>query len=259
MTRSLETMLSCSDVADLLAGAAVDALSATEQMTLNRHVVACAACRHELEELRLAASALALKVPQVDPSADLGDRIVSAALLEGYPVSAQRRPAGLFGRARRVAPVWGAVAASIVVAAGSLVWAARLQTQVNQLSTDAGRYEQVVSVLQSQQLATKPLQPVSADARGSGMVYIDPTTGEGMVMVRDLPPLPKDRAWQVWFVRGTERVSAGMLWADQRGTGYCLIKVPGDVKQFDSVGLTSEPAHGSPWPTTPKVVGATLQ
>lgn len=258
MTRPTETALTCADVSDLVAGAAVDALSAAEQVTLNRHLVNCAACQKDLDELRAAASQLALGVPQVEPPAGLGDRILSAALLAG-PTSARPTPMSWRGRLRRVAPMWGAVAASVAVAIGSMVWAASLQSQVNQLSTDASRYHHVVSVLESQQLATRPLQPASADAQGSGMVYIDPSTGQGMVMVRNLPPLPQDRAWQVWFVRGTQRVSAGMLWTDQRGNGYCLISVPGDVKQFDSVGLTSEPAHGSPWPTTPRVVGATLQ
>ncbi len=76
-------------------------------------------------------------------------------------------------------------------------------------------------------------------------------------MVHGLRPRP-GYGWQIWFVRGTERVSGGMVWTDDSGTGYALIKCPGDLQTFDSVGLTLEPSSGSAWPTSPKVMGTTL-
>ena len=32
-----------------------------------------------------------------------------------------------------------------------------------------------------------------------------------MLMCHDLPPLEQGHAYQVWFVRGNDRISAGML------------------------------------------------
>ncbi|MBV9354440.1 MAG: hypothetical protein JO023_02820, partial [Chloroflexi bacterium] len=48
------------------------------------------------------------------------------------------------------------------------------------------------------------------------------------------------------------------VWTDDSGTGYALIRCPGDLQTFDSVGLTLEPSTGSAWPTSPKVMGTTL-
>jgi hypothetical protein len=61
------------------------------------------------------------------------------------------------------------------------------------------------------------------------------------------------------FVRGNDRLSAGMLWPDRSGDGYTFIQVPSDVQSFDSIGLTDEPVDGSAWPTTPRVIDAPIK
>ena len=70
---------------------------------------------------------------------------------------------------------------------------------------------------------------------------------------------PPARAWQLWFVRPDgERLSGGMLWPDHEGNGYALIAVPADLESFTSLGLTEEPAAGSAWPTSPRILGTQL-
>ena len=92
-----------------------------------------------------------------------------------------------------------------------------------------------------------------------GMVYMDPSSGTGMLMCHNLPPIEQGHAYQVWFVRGNERVSGGLLWPDHYGNGYALIQVPTDLQSFDSIGITDEPGTGSQWPTTPRVIGTPLK
>jgi hypothetical protein len=161
------------------------------------------------------------------------------------------------------------VAASIALSIVSLVRVAMLQSEVTSLrqlanaqADRAARYDRVVDVLASEQLAIRPLVPVVQSVRSKGMVYLDPSSGSGMVMCHNLPPVEPGHAWQVWFVRGSERVSGGMLWADGSGNGYTLIDVPRDMDSYESIGLTDEPANngrGSAWPTTPRVLGTTLR
>ena len=70
-------------------------------------------------------------------------------------------------------------------------------------------------------------------------------------MVRNLPPLPQGRVYQLW-VAGTDgtRESAGMLtWTDQAGNGYTLIKCPEKLSRWQSFRVTEEPAGGSHAPT----------
>ena len=70
-------------------------------------------------------------------------------------------------------------------------------------------------------------------------------------MVRNLPPLPQGRVYQLW-VAGADgtRESAGVLtWTDQAGNGYTLIKCPEKLARWQSFGVTEEPAGGSQVPT----------
>jgi hypothetical protein len=80
-----------------------------------------------------------------------------------------------------------------------------------------------------------------------------------MLMARGLPPVQPGHAWQLWFVRGNERVSGGVLWPDRMGNGYTLIQVPPDVQSFEGIGVTEEPGQGSAWPTSPRIMGGRIK
>jgi hypothetical protein len=260
----------CDEFVDLAAAAAMDALDADEARRVEEHAAQCPKCATALHEFREVAAALGSAVPQVEPPVALRGQLLDAARRERPAPAPRRRWLGQLSWPR-ISPAWVALAASIGLSVVSMARIAVLQGQVNDLraladaeAERAARYDHVGEVLASDRLAIKPLQPVAvAQTVGSrGMVYLDPSSGTGMIMCRNLPPLEPGHAWQVWFVRGSERVSGGMLWPDGYGNGYTLISVPQDLQSFDSIGLTDEPGNGgkgSAWPTTPRVLGTTLQ
>lgn len=262
----------CEEFVDLAAAAAVDALDADEARQVEQHAALCPACATALDELREAAAVLGAEVPQVDPPPALRARLLEVAAQEARPVPRRQRawswPWPWRLRLPRPAPAWVAAAASVALSIVALARVAALQAQVSELQTlaaaereRAARYDQVVDVLASDRLAIKTLQPVGEVSASRGMVYLDLSSGTGMVMCHNLPPIESGHVWQVWFVRGSERVSAGMLWPDGYGNGYTLISVPRDLQSFDSIGVTNEPANdgrGSAWPTTPRIMGTVL-
>jgi hypothetical protein len=161
---------------------------------------------------------------------------------------------------------WLVAAASLVISLGAITWAAQLQNQIATLQSDAlvaraqaARYDRVVELLASEKQAIRPLQPVVQNMPSRGMVYLNPSSGTGMLMCYHMPPIEQGRAYQVWFVRGNERISAGLLWPDHLGNGYAIIQVPTDLQSFESIGLTDEPGTGSGWPTTPRIIGTRLK
>jgi Anti-sigma-K factor rskA len=258
----------CDDIRGLAAGLALDVVDEDEERRVREHVARCPGCADELDRMREAAAVLGSAPPQLDPPPALRGRLLAAARAE-RPDGRATRPLGLVGpravRRPRVTPAWAAIAAAILVSVGSLAWAASLQRQVAQLSAEAeaarakaDRYDRVVQVLESSQLAVRPLEPVAQTVQARGTVYLDPASGSGMLMVHDLPPPPPGYGWQLWFVRGSERMSGGMLWTDPNGTGYALIRCPKDLQTYDSLGLTQEPSTGSAWPTSPRVMGTKL-
>ena len=90
------------------------------------------------------------------------------------------------------------------------------------------------------------------------MVYLDASLDGGVLTVRRVSPRASVRALQLWFARGEELVSGGMVWPDAHGDGGGLISVPADVNAFDFVILTDEPPTGSDAPTTTPVFDAAI-
>ena len=253
--------LTCEEFLDLAAAVSLDAGDPEDVARVEAHSAACPDCAARFDEFRETSAAMSLLVPQIEPPAGLRKRLVAAVGRE--PRS--RSPLRLWRRLR-VPTAWGVAVASLLVSVGALFRVTMMQAQINDLkqsammaSERATRYDHVVEVLRSESLAIRPLQAVVQSAGTSGMVYMDPSSGTGMVMCHKLPPIEQGHAYQVWFVRGQERVSAGLLWPDGHGNAYALIQVPQDLQSFDSIGLTVEPNTGSAWPTTPRVVGTRLK
>jgi hypothetical protein len=260
--------MTCDEFLDLSAAAALDALEPAELERLEEHAADCPLCAARLNEFREVAAELGSAVPPVDPPAGLATRLVAVARRERRP-STLARARRLWPRALRrprIAAAWLVAAASLATSIGALAWVATLQGQITQLQNDAivardraARYDHVLQVLASDRLSVRPLQPAVQNLPSRGMVFLDPSSGTGMLTCHNLPPVEQGHAYQVWFIRGNERVSGGLVWPDHSGNGYAIIQVPSDLQSFDSVGLTDEPGTGSKWPTTPRVVGAPLK
>jgi hypothetical protein len=270
--------MSCDEFIDAAAAVALDAHELDELGRVEQHAANCPDCARHLQAFREVAAALGAALPQLEPPSALRGRLLDALR------ETDRRPREVVGggqgtpvsrvdvagrqtpiRRLRLSPAWLAAAASFLFSLLAIVWVASLQGQIVALQKDAQlareravRYDRVVEVLASEKLAIRRLQPVAQNVPSRGMVYMDPSSGTGMVMCQNLPPIEQGHAYQVWFVRGNERVSGGLLWPDGYGNGYTLIQVPTDLQSFESVGLTDEPGTGSQWPTTPRVIGTPL-
>jgi hypothetical protein len=256
--------ITCDEFLDLAAAVALDATDLEDARRVEDHAAACPECGKELRRFREAAAALGAVVSQAEPPAELRARVLEAISHEPRPLLRRLWPRAL--RRSRPSAAWLVAAASMLVSIAALGWVAVLEGQISDLqksvmlaSDHASRYDHVVQVLASDRLAIRPLQPVVQSMPSRGMVYMDPSTGTGMLLCHDLPPIEQGHAYQVWFSRGNERVSGGMLWPDHSGNGYTIIQVPADLQSFDAIGLTDEPGNGSAWPTTPRVIGTPLK
>jgi anti-sigma-K factor RskA/putative zinc finger protein len=260
------TTMSCDEFLDRAAAAVLDSVDAEEARLVEEHAATCPDCAVHFQDFREVAAVLGAAVPQVDPTEGLRASVLEAARRTPVTLSADARRSWPRTRARfRLSPAWLVAAASLVFSVVALIRVIAMQGQIVALQSDAltareraARYDHVAEVLASDQLAIRPLQPTVQAMPYRGMVYMDPLSGTGMVMCHDMPPLEQGHAYQVWFVRGNEKVSGGLIWPDREGNGYTLIQVPKDLQSFDSVGVTDEPGNGSAWPTTPRVIGTPL-
>lgn len=82
--------------------------------------------------------------------------------------------------------------------------------------------------------------------------------GVGILEANDFPPLAPGMAYQLWLIKDGQRTSGGLFTVSDTGSGTLIFTPPDTLEAFDGMGITPEPASGSPGPTAPPVVTGSL-
>jgi len=262
--------LSCEEARELLPLLALDVLDVDEADVVEDHVGRCSACEVEAASYAESAASIALAVEQVDPPPALKQRMLSAArrprVLTAATWTDERSNGRWIYALRRHLGSLVAVLA-LLLAAGTTLWAINLHSelgmqsaQIAALNERAQNYQRVTSVLQAADTQIRMLNGTGDAPTAYGRVYVDPSTGEGMLMVRGLPPLPAGRVYQLWVVGNDgQRESAGVLnWTDRDGNGYTLIQCPEKLAHWRWFRVTQEPSGGSNDATGPRMLGGEI-
>ncbi|MFC3453747.1 anti-sigma factor [Amycolatopsis speibonae] len=227
---------------------AVDAVPAEEAAAFKRHLRGCPACGQEVRELRETAARLGAALPAAPPPRLREATLTQIAQTRQWPplVTAARRTPTAKKPPMRVA-LWGAAAA----AAGALVFG--LVTANTEPGTDPAQ-QQLASV--NSVLTAPDASTVKGAVPGKTTVVTSRSQGKVVVLAGELPPLAPGKAYQVWLIGKSGVRSAGLLADDgPHRTRPVLADLPGGI---DRVGITAEPAGGSPAPTVPAVVMVNL-
>lgn len=96
-------------------------------------------------------------------------------------------------------------------------------------------------------------QRASAAVSGGGTATLvwSLDLGKSAILVDGLSTLPPDKTYELWYIRGEVAQAAGTM--DATGTVTWRV-LDGAIQAGDTVGITVEPAGGSPQPTTTPVV-----
>ncbi len=252
-----------------LAGAyALDAVAGADRARFERHLARCQACARELRGLREATARLAGAVA-ADPPAGLIERAVAAAArtrqlppVTGQAAARRTRRAGRAGGAGR-APVpergWRALlpglslalaAALLAAAAASGVVALRAEHRLGQAELRDQAIAQVLNAPDAVMLTAR------VHSGGTVTVVMSRRDRSLVVTTAGLPPLTSARCYQLWLMGPGGDRSAGMLPAPHRGMTSPVIAT--GLAAGDWVGLTVEPAGGSPRPTSRPVLMLSL-
>lgn len=237
------------DLHTLTGAYAVHALSPDEAEQFSRHLAQCPACAEEVREFRGTAARLALGVAEVPPAA-LRGRVMDALpdvrqLPPDVPPTAQVRPLRL--RWRQRLPQLAA-AACLVIAAGATGVAVDAQHSLDAEHHRAARAQQQAQAVSA--LAAAPdavFRTGALSGGGTATVVSSARLGQTAVLYHDLPDLPGSKVYELWFSRSGTMVPAGLL-DHGRTAGATLLH--GTPRGADAVGVTVEPAGGSPAPTT---------
>ncbi|WP_007508737.1 anti-sigma factor [Pseudofrankia saprophytica] len=247
-------MTSTSPEAHLLTGAYVlDALDGHDRADVETHLDDCPTCAREVVELRTVATMLGEAVPETPPLS------LRASLLSEINQTRQLPPIvpGVPGddlrqrRERRQlkAVAIAAAAAAVVALVGLGVVGAVSVDQRNQLAAERSRVADLDAVVAA--AAASSAQPMT----GGGSIAVIPFGDKAYVDVRDLPPLPNNRVYQLWMST-PEGVKSAAIVEGNSVKATRLLQLESNVK---AVKVTVEPKGGSKQPTTPVIGTATVR
>jgi anti-sigma-K factor RskA len=248
---------------ELLPAYALGALDGEDLRELAAHWVSgCEECDRQLALWQGDLEALAAGVEPVQPSDVTRARVLRlAGGMEKASAAPQRRT-----------PWWMAMAAAVLLALAlwALLGQARMERQVRGLEAERDRLSRQVNGLEQQvglardeaRRAQQALQVLAAPGVQSvvlaglgpspgakGRTYVNPSTRDALFYAFDLPSLPADKTYELWFIAAGKPVAAGTFDVDPRGTGTVRVERVTDASQIQAWAVTIERRGGVPQPT----------
>jgi hypothetical protein len=124
-----------------------------------------------------------------------------------------------------------------------------LDREVDQARSEARRAAEALQVLAAPGVQSVVLAGLGPTPGAAGHTYVNPQTHDALFYAFNLPPLERDKTYQLWFIAGGKPVSAGTFAVDPRGTGSLRVGQVADTKDIQAWAVTLEPRGGVPQPT----------
>jgi anti-sigma-K factor RskA len=229
---------------ELIPAYAVNATDADETREVEEHLRACAQCRWLAGEYRQLGDDLLFTAPLAAAPVGLSEDLRKK--LDVSPAAAPKRTDWL-GWLRKPSFALGAVALALLLLT-NVYWVGRVGSLER-------RAEEFVALTQANGIT---LQVADAQLHADGVIYVQPNSNVALLCVYSLPELEPGKTYQAWLIQNGERVSAGTFEVNQDGYGALLIDAGRPVSEFQQLGITVEPAGGSPAPTSPRIMGGNL-
>jgi len=223
------------------------ALPASEGEEYARHIEDdhCAVCRNEVNELRAVMALVATGVPSASPSPS-----VKVRLMEQARSAAPVRPRPSFLRRRWLELLTSATAvASLVV-----MWAALrannelqrladvLNSRISQLEVEVSQQRGYIATISAPDVRILNLAGQGTNVGASGRIFWDQANGRWAFSVRNLPQLPPNMVYELWYVpRGAMPVKAAVFTTQSDGSYETNIQLPGGLGDLGAAAVTPEP------------------
>jgi len=231
---------------------AAGALDEQEHAEYSRHLAEddCAVCKAEALESEAAAVSMAMLLPQQTPSASVKRQLMARVGVRDEPRRTSFGWTAWFG--------WAAAAAAAVLAVVLLNWNSGLREEVQslnarvaELESQVGEQQTRLAVLMDPATRTVNLAGLGSTPQARGRIYWNEPARQWQVSVIDLPAVPADRTYELWFVPAAGNpVRAEIFNTDANGSAMFTLPVPPQIGVLKAAAVTIEPAGGSDLPTT---------
>jgi len=140
----------------------------------------------------------------------------------------------------------GAAAAAVLLFIGGAFFGSALSGNNSYTSQQSSALAQIN--------AASDVQHATAPVAGGGTATLvwSGELGKSALVANDLPALPGDKTYELWYIRDGQATPAGTM--NPSGSGSTWRVLTGDMAAGDTVGVTVEPSGGSDRPTTDPIV-----
>jgi anti-sigma-K factor RskA len=226
---------------------ALNALTGAQAARFERHLARCPACAQEISEFtettaRLAAAAAA------QPPAALRRRVLATATHARRLPPALREPVADFPRRR-----WLALPAAAVLLALAATVAVATRLGGDPAARSQARDSQIAAVLTAPDAT---MLDTSIATGGTATVVMSLRRHTLVFAATGLVSLPTARCYELWLIGPRGDTPAGMLPGPQHGPTGPVTST--GLRSGSRLGLSVEPAGGSPHPTTTMILNLAL-
>ncbi|MGD8426053.1 MAG: anti-sigma factor [Balneolaceae bacterium] len=125
------------------------------------------------------------------------------------------------------------------------------ETVIVQLKNELQKKNEMLSILGAQDIDMILMAGMDANPNGYGKVIWDPENQQALLQVSNLPPVPKDKTYQLWLIKDNKPVSAGVFATENNGDNFFKIEkmAKTDKQSANAFAVTLEPKGGVPQPT----------
>jgi anti-sigma-K factor RskA len=231
----------------LIPAYALGATDPGESRVVEAHLPSCVTCRALLGEYRQVAGDLLYAIKPMSAPPAMAERM-RRRLQSARP---EPKPQSWWTRLRVRPAVVALVAAVLLLALTNFYWFSRVQGL--QRST-----EPAVSFAWLANAAAIPLRADGSGGWAQGVMYAPLDAPVALLCVYGMPALTPDKTYQLWLIKDGQRDSGGLFQVTPDGFGLLVVRPEHPLSEYSAVGITVEPAGGSPGPTSPRVLGANL-
>jgi anti-sigma-K factor RskA len=248
---------------ELCTGHVLNALSYREEKEFQRLLAEADENQLALyDELKAVAAEMATLAPAKQPSLSIKESIMqmAAGVVKNQPSKTKQAP---IMRWHRVA-----VAASFIfifTSIGLLFYSqsleedmrgqsrtiARQQSTIEQLKSEVQRKEELLTILEAREVDLVMMAGTeNTNPNGYGKVVWDKQGGRALLQVANMPVVPSDKDYQLWFIVNGQPISAGVFAVDdpQRDNFFKIEQLRSDARE-GAFAITMEPKGGVPQPT----------
>ena len=256
----MDTPMSHSEYEELAAGYVLGALEPDDEHAFQQHLSGCPVCEANVRELEAVAGELASTVPPVEPPATLWAGIrreIRPEAARRTAIPAPRPPAGPGARRLRLLPALAAAAAILLVVVLSL-WNLNLRDQNAVYRARVAALERATELANDPGASLVTLQDQAGTTGAQATVIASSRQDRGVLLVENLPPLQRNRVYELWGIPAGESPQKALVFVPLRRQGPQALEFQVPIQPGTEFAITEEPGpDGSAQPTSePLLAGA---